>query len=134
MLTHPELIVLPEQECLRRLAHGGIGRVAFDEPDGPVVFPVNFVFHDGCAWMRTGRGELWAAAGADAPACLEIDGVDPLYHGGWNVVVRGPLRRVEDPADLATAQALSLRAWIRRDEFVRLVARQISGRRLLPPV
>jgi nitroimidazol reductase NimA-like FMN-containing flavoprotein (pyridoxamine 5'-phosphate oxidase superfamily) len=127
-----ELTILAEQECVRRLMHGGVGRVAIDEDGCPVVLPVNFVFSHGCAWMRTGRGVLFAAATALAPACLEIDGLDPLYHGGWNVVARGTLE-VPDAAQTAIAQTLPLTPWVRRDEYIRLVPTSISGRRLIAP-
>jgi nitroimidazol reductase NimA-like FMN-containing flavoprotein (pyridoxamine 5'-phosphate oxidase superfamily) len=39
--------LLEEAECLRLILPGGIGRLAYSRPDGPVVLPVNYKLHEG---------------------------------------------------------------------------------------
>src|SRR5262245_20910313 len=47
---------LDPDECLRLIAPGGVGRVAFNEPDGPAVIPVNYVLQNDAIIIRTAIG------------------------------------------------------------------------------
>src|SRR5690606_21428482 len=87
------------EECLRRLtshdAH--IGRVAFDDGKGPIVLPVNYRVHAGAVVFRTHGGLLYAAAMDRRPVAFEADQVNPLWHEGWSVLIRGHLVPEDDP-------------------------------------
>lgn len=38
----PRLDKLDREECLRLISPGGVGRIAFSNPSGPVILPVNY--------------------------------------------------------------------------------------------
>jgi hypothetical protein len=73
---------VPFEECLRLLDAGSIGRIAvvMNVDQSPIVVPVNYrlVETSGVRWTRCERG----------PETFEIDGVDPVRHEGWSVLVR----------------------------------------------
>jgi hypothetical protein len=46
-VPEPVAELLEEAECLRLILPGGIGRLAYSRPDGPVVLPVNYKLHEG---------------------------------------------------------------------------------------
>ena len=49
----PVLERLDEDECLRLISPGGVGRLAFSGRYGLTVFPVNYTVHDGSIMFRT---------------------------------------------------------------------------------
>ena len=119
--------ILSADECRRRLAQGGVGRLALPGSSAPDLRPVNFVLDGDALVVRTGEGRILAAARRGDPVAFEIDGIDRLEHTGWSVVVTGELR--ERPADDAT-RALPLRAWAsgHRDRFVAISLDSLGGR------
>jgi len=126
-----DLETLQPTECRRRLAEGGVGRLAMRGSDAPELRPVNFVMHDGLLIVRTGEGVILQAARRGEAASFEIDATDPLEHTGWSVVVTGNL------SELATNEAnlaLPLRPWAsgRNDRFVGLSLVRVSGLRIPP--
>jgi uncharacterized protein len=127
--------LLDRDDCLRQLALGTVGRIAF-VPDGfPVVLPVNYrlldVRSDPALLIRTAPGST--IANAPLAAAFEIDGFDAVHRTGWSVLVQGALRRLSD----AEAQQLAERGdpdpWVGGDRSTWLVLTpvEISGRRLL---
>jgi nitroimidazol reductase NimA-like FMN-containing flavoprotein (pyridoxamine 5'-phosphate oxidase superfamily) len=128
------LEVLPREECLRLVAGAHVGRVAISIDALPAVFPVNFVVDGDCIVFRTAAGTKLDAATANAVIAFEVDSVDPLYHTGWSVLVRGVATEIIDSSALERARALPLRAWANhgRDRFVRVSTDLVSGRRLMP--
>lgn len=50
---HPELVALSAEECRRRLARHGVGRLAVITDEGPTVLPVNYGVVDGTIAFRT---------------------------------------------------------------------------------
>jgi nitroimidazol reductase NimA-like FMN-containing flavoprotein (pyridoxamine 5'-phosphate oxidase superfamily) len=123
---------LGREECLRLLGTVAIARVALSVGALPVVLPVNFCLDQGAVVFRTAAGTKLTAACHNTVIALEADSVDPVYQAGWSVLVRGRATEISDPAELARASRLPLRAWAggKRDHFVRLVPELISGRRL----
>jgi uncharacterized protein len=123
---------LGREECLRLLGTAAIGRVAVSVGALPVVLPVNICVDEGTVVFRTAAGTKLTAACDNAVIALEADSVDPVYQAGWSVLVRGRAREISDPAELARASRLPLRAWAGgdRDHFIRLSPELISGRRL----
>jgi nitroimidazol reductase NimA-like FMN-containing flavoprotein (pyridoxamine 5'-phosphate oxidase superfamily) len=126
------LLVLAEDECRRLLARGHLGRIGLVEEDRPVILPVNYVFDDGVVFFQSTRGSKLEAALAGRWVAFEIDAIDPVYHGGFSVLVYGPAEVVDSDAEVARLEELPLRPWWpeARDRWIRIRVEQISGRRL----
>lgn len=126
-----QIETLDADECRRLLAAGGVGRLAVrgGEGDAPKLRPVNFVLKADQLVVRTGHGTILSAARRGDPASFEIDGIDPLEHTGWSVVVVGKLSEL--PTDDAHL-ALPLRPWAsgQKDRFAGLSLERVSGMRI----
>lgn len=128
---------LTEDECLRLIAAGGIGRIAFTSRYGPVVLPVNFKLHDKAVVFRTTEhGPLdedlkTGIEGAEYNVAFEIDQLDFATRQGWSVLVQGPAHHVTD-ADRAWAEEAGVESWVpgERELFVRIAPNRITGRRI----
>jgi len=130
------LIELTTEECMIRLEHGHLGRLSLCEASGPVVLPMNYALLGGDVFVRTASGSVLGAAARGDTVAFEIDGFDPLYHGGWDVVLRGPAVEVTAPDELALVSHLPLVPWAGagHDRVVRIHRRDVSGRRItIPP-
>ncbi len=127
--TGPTLETLEREDCQRRLAEGGVGRVALRGQDAPEIRPVNFVLRDDRIVIRTGDGIILAAARQSEAASFEIDGIDPLEHTGWSVVVVGKLGELASDEDNLE---LPVRPWAsgQKDRFVGLSLDRVSGIRI----
>jgi uncharacterized protein len=127
--------VLDRADCLRQLALGAVGRIAFCTTGFPMVLPVNYrlVDHgtDPVILIRTSR----SSAVADAPLAVafEVDGMDPVHQTGWSVLVQGALRRLRDAEVDQLAERGDPRSWIGGDLDVWLAITpvEITGRRLV---
>jgi uncharacterized protein len=127
------LEILEREECDRLLGEHHIGRIAVVVGGQPLVFPVNYVMHDGAIVFRTARGtKLFGAVGH--PVAFEIDGADAMYHEGWSVLAVGEAEDVRDAVDLARLQELRLQPWsdTPKDHYVRIRPRAVTGRRIPP--
>src|SRR6266702_7634688 len=82
---HPVLRELAPAECLRLLAPGGVGRVAFATTAGPAALPVNFAMDMDMVVFRTGPGTLLAAHAGDQVG-FEADHLDEALAQGWSVL------------------------------------------------
>ncbi len=123
---------LPEDECLRLLARGHFGRVGLVDGDRPVILPVNYAFDQGCVVFQSTQGSKLEAAIAGRSVAFEIDAVDPMYHGGFSVLVYGRASVVEDEDEIRHLSELPLRPWWppARDRWIRIRVDEITGRRL----
>jgi nitroimidazol reductase NimA-like FMN-containing flavoprotein (pyridoxamine 5'-phosphate oxidase superfamily) len=81
--------VLSPLECQQLIAAGGVGRVALCTPDGPQIFPVNFVVHDGSVIFRTNPYSTLGTYSWEATIAFEIDEIFPDTQQGWSVVAHG---------------------------------------------
>ena len=119
-------------ECRRLITPGGVGRIAFSTASGPVVVPVNFVVLADTIVVRTAEGTV-IDGHADEQAALEVDHIDEALCQGWSVLVRGPAHRVAHPAELRRLQEDAV-VWPwpggEREVYVRIVPREITGRRI----
>ncbi|GII76707.1 hypothetical protein Sru01_16890 [Sphaerisporangium rufum] len=128
---------LETDECVRLIAPGGVGRVALADPAGPLVFPVNYRYHDGTVIFRTrpggplDAGARAAAAGERVTVGFEVDRIDDARREGWSVLVRGVADAVP-PDEVAVLTAATVEPWAGdgRDLYVRVVPHHISGRRI----
>jgi uncharacterized protein len=119
-------------ECFELLAAHEVGRVAFSDDLGPVVVPVNYSLDRDTILIQVSPHSTLARHLRDAPAAFQIDDYDDFNQSGWSVLVRGHARYV-DTADLPGDEARP-HTWAegQRTLHLRIVPREVSGRRLLP--
>lgn len=126
---HAGLEVLDYEECVERLTHAQVGRLAF-QADGEVqIFPVNYRWHDGAVVFRTAPGTKLDAAFFKKVAAFEIDGWDSVFQTGWSVVVKGLVKSIDATPEI---EELGLKPWAGpgRDEWVRLRPDEVTGRKI----
>jgi nitroimidazol reductase NimA-like FMN-containing flavoprotein (pyridoxamine 5'-phosphate oxidase superfamily) len=131
---------LDEAECLRLIAPGGIGRIAYQSRFGQAVLPVNYMLHDGAIVFRTALHSALdedlqtGIADAEYKVAFEIDQLDMVGRQGWSVLIQGPAHRVESEAERASALKAGVQNWApgNRELFVRIVPSRITGRRIRP--
>lgn len=119
-------------ECRRLIAPGGVGRIAFGTISGPIVVPVNFAVLADTLVIRTAEGTV-IDGHADEQVALEVDHIDEALCQGWSVLVRGSAHRVAHPAELHRLQEdAALWPWAggEREVYVRIIPREITGRRI----
>jgi nitroimidazol reductase NimA-like FMN-containing flavoprotein (pyridoxamine 5'-phosphate oxidase superfamily)/DNA-binding XRE family transcriptional regulator len=119
-------------ECRRLIAPGGVGRIAFGTFSGPIVVPVNYAVLADTLVIRTAEGTV-IDGHADEQVALEVDHIDEALCQGWSVLVRGPAHRVAHPAELRRLQEeAAVWPWAggEREVYVRIVPREITGRRI----
>jgi nitroimidazol reductase NimA-like FMN-containing flavoprotein (pyridoxamine 5'-phosphate oxidase superfamily) len=130
---------LDENECLRLIGPGGIGRIAYVSRFGPTVLPVNYELRGGAILFRTAEhGPLdedlrTGITDADYKVAFEIDVIDPAARQGWSVLVEGPAHHVTgDELDLV--RGAGVESWAPGDTelFIRIVPSRITGRRVGP--
>jgi nitroimidazol reductase NimA-like FMN-containing flavoprotein (pyridoxamine 5'-phosphate oxidase superfamily) len=90
---HAGLEVLTYDECVERLEHSQVGRLAFLSDGDVQIFPVNYRWHDGAVVFRTAPGTKLDAAFFKKVAAFEIDGWDSVFQTGWSVVAKGLVKR-----------------------------------------
>jgi nitroimidazol reductase NimA-like FMN-containing flavoprotein (pyridoxamine 5'-phosphate oxidase superfamily) len=130
------LEVLAQDECLRLLRKQGVGRVAVVAGGRPLIFPVNYVMDGKTVVFRTDEGTKLNGVTSGFNVAFEIDGIDPLYHTGWSVLMSGVARHVVDATEVAALGELPLRPWAAgerspKSNFVRIRPDTITGRRII---
>jgi nitroimidazol reductase NimA-like FMN-containing flavoprotein (pyridoxamine 5'-phosphate oxidase superfamily) len=130
------LEVMAQDECLRLLRGQGVGRVAVVAGGRPLIFPVNYVVDGKTIVFRTDEGAKLNGVKGGFNVAFEIDGIEPLYHTGWSVLVSGVGRHVVDATEVAALAELPLRPWAARERspksnFVRIRPDTITGRRIV---
>lgn len=129
---------LGEDECLRLIAPGGIGRIAYRSRFGPAVLPVNYKLQDGAVLFRTARDSTLdedlrtGITGAEYKVAFEIDDIDVPGRQGWSVVIQGAAHRVQTEAEHESALEAGIEPWPggQRELFVRIVPSRVTGRRI----
>jgi len=123
---------LMRAECRLLIAPGGIGRIAFGHSSQLTVLPVNYTMLDGTVVIRVGEGTI-IEGHSDGEVAFEVDHIDAALQQGWSVLIRGQAHRVRHSAELNRVLAGPL-PWPwpagERDAFIRVVADEISGRRI----
>jgi nitroimidazol reductase NimA-like FMN-containing flavoprotein (pyridoxamine 5'-phosphate oxidase superfamily) len=128
----PDLETLTVEECRSLVAPGGVGRLVYSEGRRPVAVPVNFGVLDGDVVFRTGPTAAALGIAPDEDVSFEVDHLDDALSEGWSVLLTGRVRVVVDPSEIEQARSLGIAPWAGGDRqtFVRLVTRQITGRRI----
>jgi nitroimidazol reductase NimA-like FMN-containing flavoprotein (pyridoxamine 5'-phosphate oxidase superfamily) len=137
-VAHPVLETLDEAECMRLIAPGGIGRLAYAGRYDLTVLPVNFQVQEGTILFRTaadGATEEDLRTGiahAEYRVAFEVDDFDAQSHEGWSVLVQGPAHHVDSEPERAQAQLAGVEAWAggHREQFIRITPARITGRRI----
>lgn len=122
---------LGEDACLELLGTKEVGRVAYNDPEGPVVMPVNYVLQDDTVLFRIAPHSRLADRLRDGAASFEVDHIDDATRTGWSVLVQGHAARA-DSWDLPEAESRPT-PWAEgsRNLHVRLSPHHISGVRLI---
>ncbi|MBB2910845.1 nitroimidazol reductase NimA-like FMN-containing flavoprotein (pyridoxamine 5'-phosphate oxidase superfamily)/DNA-binding XRE family transcriptional regulator [Streptosporangium becharense] len=134
----PRLEKLDDQECLRLLSPGGVGRVAFNDAGGPAILPVNYVLHDDAVVFRTAFGSPLdeslhtGVQGVDFKVAFQVDRIDEANREGWSVLVRGGAHHASSPEERAAMETSGVQPWAggERALYVRIVPSEITGRRI----
>jgi uncharacterized protein len=131
-MTSFGLEMLDREECDALLAAHSFGRVAVWSGPNPAVLPVLYGVLDGDVVFRTAPGEKLIAAVLGHEVVFEIDAAEPARHTGWSINVVGRAEEIVDRELRARAVALGLEPWAGdyRDDYVRIRAEHVSGRRI----
>ena len=138
--AEPVTEVLDERECLRLVAPGGVGRIAFVGELDLTVLPVNYRLVDGNILLRTRAdgliaGDLTTAIGmrkAEYRVAFEVDQFNEAAREGWSVLIQGPAHHVDPETEQAAALAADVHPWAggTRDHVIEVRPVRITGRRI----
>ena len=123
---------LQKPECLELVATRSVGRVAFCTPDGPIVLPVNYTLDGDEVVFRTAPHNIIARNVQGRPTTFEVDEIDDFTQSGWSVLIQGTGEFVDSVEDLSEEARPTPWAEGIRTLFIKVVPRQVSGRRLFP--
>lgn len=129
---------LDEDECLRLIAAGGVGRLAYYGRYGTTVLPVNYQMHEGSIVFRTAQDSSTdedlrtGIEHAEYRVAFEIDQIDAGAREGWSVLVQGSAHHVDSREERALVAAAGVEPWPEgeREHFIRITPARITGRRV----
>lgn len=124
---------LHTHECCAYLAAASIGRLAVIGDDGaPDIFPMNYVVHDGCVYLRSAPGTKLVDIVNDPNVAFEVDGSDGPFE--WSVVIRGTAARLDSDREIEASGVLDLVSDTptAKYDFIRITPSRLSGRRFRP--
>ncbi len=122
---------LTSQQCWDLLAAGSSGRIGYESDGRILIYPVNYLIHEGAIFFRTLPDGGIGAALPCAVSSFEIDMVKPEQSTGWAVLASGPASTVEDPALLTYLWGRNMPEPLAaglRDQFVRIEPTVVTGR------
>jgi nitroimidazol reductase NimA-like FMN-containing flavoprotein (pyridoxamine 5'-phosphate oxidase superfamily) len=127
----PHLERLSRAECRLLLPTASVGRLAVPTPNFPSLEPVSFALVGGEVVVAVRAGSAGDAMAAGTVVTFEADVLDRLRHGGWSVVVTGPVKELDE--DLVASAVPFLRPWPLRpgDRLLRIEAEWITGQRVV---
>jgi len=131
-----ELVELDRDECLRLLAEANLGRLAVNAPGwAPVIRPVTYLFDESSQSVvfRSAQGSKFSALVQSGEAAFEIDGIEPVGHTGWSVIVVGPAEEITNAAEVQRLEQLGLQPWApgEKPHWLRIRTTVVSGRRIV---
>jgi len=134
----PVLEHLDEAECLRLIAPGGIGRIAYTGRFDLTVLPVNYKLHEGSIYFRSAEDSLTiqdlrtGIKDADYRVAFEVDDFDESAREGWSVLVRGRAHHLDADEEQEAARLADVEPWApgERNHFIRVVPVRVTGRRI----
>jgi nitroimidazol reductase NimA-like FMN-containing flavoprotein (pyridoxamine 5'-phosphate oxidase superfamily) len=134
-----ELLELTRAECLRLLGSCHFGRLGVTaDQSTPIIRPLNYLFDEPSQSVvfRTAPGTKLSGLLRGTQAAFEIDGIDPTDHTGWSVIILGATEEISSASEIRRLENAGLDVWApgHRARWVRIRARTISGRRIVPAV
>jgi hypothetical protein len=132
---------LDEDECLRLISPGGIGRIAYQSRFGLAVLPVNYQLRDGAIVFRTAEHSpldedlRTGIADAEYKVAFEIDEFDLTAKSGWSVLLQGSAHHITPGPERDSAEAIDVDPWPAGDRelFVSITPTRTTGRRIARP-
>lgn len=129
---------LDEAECLRLIAPGGIGRLAFAGRYDLTVLPVNYKLYHGAILFRTAQDSTTdqdlrtGIAHAEYRVAFEVDEFDSARREGWSVLVQGPAHHIDSESERAEALQAGVDPWPGgdREHFISITPARVTGRRI----
>ncbi|XUM03044.1 helix-turn-helix domain-containing protein [Streptomyces venezuelae ATCC 10712] len=133
----PRMEEIDEAECWALLDDHGVGRVALEGQDGPVLFPVNYrVVDREIVFMTAADSALVRASAGGTEIAFEQDRLDEAFSQGWSVLVVGTAREVPDGGGASgPGEVARPGPWAGggRETVVTLSPRRVTGRRVVVP-
>lgn len=132
-MLNAKLVELSDGECRRLLSTHGVGRIAVFTPDGPAIFPVNYVVAGRDIAFRT-SGDAVLARAAGTEVAFEVDHIDDVTRLGWSVMAVGEVEGVTDAEELGRLDAVAYSLpWAGgpRTHWMKVTAIRITGRRVI---
>jgi nitroimidazol reductase NimA-like FMN-containing flavoprotein (pyridoxamine 5'-phosphate oxidase superfamily) len=134
----PVVEQLGEEECLRLISPGGVGRIAFTGRYGLTVFPVNYAVHEGSVIFRTAayspsdEDMRTGIENAEYKVAFEVDAIDSAAREGWSVLIQGPAHHMDSLTEHKAALATGVQPWAggEREHGIRITPTRITGRRI----
>ncbi len=127
----PKAEDLTAAQCWKLLSETSIGRLAVCVDGRPDVFPVNFKVDEESLLFRTGGGRKLDDLRADASVALEADAVSGEFGIAWSVVVKGHAEITTSESEVLNATTQGMFPWqgVGKDQLVRIVVDEVTGRR-----
>jgi nitroimidazol reductase NimA-like FMN-containing flavoprotein (pyridoxamine 5'-phosphate oxidase superfamily) len=137
-VMEPVLEQLSEDECLRLISPGGVGRLAFSGRYGLSVFPVNYKVQEGSVVFRTAAFSptdedlRTGIPRAEYKVAFEVDAVDESAREGWSVLIQGPAHHMDSVTEQDAAGAAGVEPWAggNREHAIRITPTRVAGRRI----
>ena len=125
------LLEIDEAECWELLRAPEVGRLAFDDEDGPTIVPLTYVSGEGSLLFRVSPYSQVARHVPGARASFEVDDFDYFTRSGWSVIVRGSVQIVESDELPPLEDRPTPWPEGQRTLYLRLTPETVTGRRLL---
>lgn len=131
----PQLLELTRAECLGLISPGGVGRLVWTGPEGPMAVPMNYTVVEDRVVVRTSEETEAAQQAVGADVAFEVDHIDDAMREGWSVLVSGTAEPVTDSGELRriidSAPPTPWAGELGRTLFIALSTTRVSGRRVL---
>lgn len=126
---------LSPPECWRLLSLHPVGRLGILVDSAPEIYPVNHAVDGRSIVFRTDSGSKLRGLDRSPSVCYQADGLNLGDRTGWSVLVKGRAVELTDPAEVRRAASLPLRFWApgHKDHWIRVVPREVTGRRIHEP-
>ncbi|HEX5143923.1 MAG TPA: pyridoxamine 5'-phosphate oxidase family protein [Mycobacterium sp.] len=123
--------VLDDDQSWDLLSGVHLGRLVTVLNGRPEIFPVNYVVQRRTILIRTAEGTKLFGAVMNDQVLFEAD--DHNVADGWSVIVRGTAEVLFGADAIQDAERAGLYPWIatRKLRFVRITAKELSGRRFV---
>lgn len=141
--TRTSMNELSSDECRDLLTNHQprVGRLAFVDAGGPVVFPMSYIAEGNLIYFHTAPGSTLLAALEMRQVTFEIDHVENVPERGtsaareqsWSVLAFGRLRTLTDEDELAHVRRSPRRSWADDQDsyYLRMDVATLAGRRFV---